>query len=65
MAKGKVLICSCRSEFQDQIYGQNNRYCNMKGDGKRTESGYRCTVCGKDVSGNSSKKVVIKTEGSD
>lgn len=39
---GKVIVCNCRSEYQDQKYGENKRVMN------KTGKGYRCTVCGKD-----------------
>lgn len=37
-----ILKCTCKSEFQDMLYGKNMRYFNRTEDGK----GGRCTVCG-------------------
>ena len=39
-----IKKCICKSEYQDERYGKNNRVHNeMVG-----QKGYRCTVCGKD-----------------
>jgi hypothetical protein len=37
-----IAKCTCKSEFQDQLYGKGMRYFNRTEDGK----GGRCTVCG-------------------
>lgn len=51
----KELKCNCKSEFQDELYGKGNRLFNEIG--KDQKSGYRCTVCGKEVKeGGISKK---------
>lgn len=46
MAEAKVLKCKCQSEFQDSLYGKNNRLFNPTGKGSSQGDGYRCTVCG-------------------
>jgi len=43
----EVKKCSCRSEYQDQKYGQGMRVHNTVKVKSGTE--YRCTVCGKVV----------------
>lgn len=44
----KVLPHGCLSAYQDLQYGKGMRLCNSKyTKGKIT--GYRCTVCGKEV----------------
>lgn len=50
----KVMMCSCKHEFQDQQYGKG--MCLFNGIGKDQKSGYRCTVCGKEVKNNDSPK---------
>lgn len=42
MAGSTVKQCKCVNEFQDRIYGKNQRLHNLKEDGK----GSKCTVCG-------------------
>lgn len=51
----KIFSCTCKSEFQNSIYGKGNRVFNPKGKGEDL-SGYRCTVCGKEISSNSGKR---------
>lgn len=41
-----IKKCTCKSEFQDSIYGRGNRLCNETKSGK-----VRCTVCGKEIAG--------------
>jgi len=41
-----ILACTCKNEYQDQKYGNGNRYCNPC---KKQEKLYRCTVCGKEI----------------
>ena len=50
----KVMNCSCKHEFQDHQYGKGMRLFNEIG--KDQKSGYRCTVCGKEVKNNDSPK---------
>ena len=38
----KVMFCTCKSDFQDKVYGKNLRLHSV------TTKGFRCTVCGKD-----------------
>lgn len=40
---GIIAKCTCKSEFQDQLYGKGMRYFNHAGDGPGDG---RCTVCG-------------------
>lgn len=42
-----IKKCTCHSDFQDKIYGKNNRVFNSIG--KDDKGGYRCTVCGKEI----------------
>lgn len=44
----KELKCSCKSEFQDQLYGKGIRLFNECISGSKV-TGYRCTVCGKEI----------------
>ena len=50
----KIMQCSCQSDFQDREYGKGMRVFNEIGKDQR--GGYRCTVCGKEVTASSSKK---------
>ena len=45
----KELRCSCVSEFQDELYGKGIRLFNEMGSNKGKVTGYRCTVCGKEI----------------
>lgn len=54
MAESKILRCSCTHEFQDKTYGKGMRLMNPTG--KTQDSGYRCTVCGKEINPNSNSK---------
>ena len=46
----EVKRCSCKHEGQDNLYGKGNRLMNAY------NKGYRCTVCGKELQENTSKK---------
>jgi hypothetical protein len=49
---GKIAQCTCRSEFQDLIFGKGKRYFNLrsKGGGNTKQLlGFRCTVCKKEI----------------
>ena len=39
--------CTCKSEFQDKMYGKGNRVCNVK-EGKANGKAV-CTVCGREL----------------
>jgi len=41
----KILLCSCKSEYQDTKYGRQMRVHNQKKKDKE-EKGWMCTVCG-------------------
>lgn len=43
-----IFACTCKSDFQDELYGKGNRLFNPKGKGEKID-GYRCTVCGKEI----------------
>lgn len=45
----KELKCTCKSEFQDGMYGKEVRLFNSCGDSKGKITAYRCTVCGKEI----------------
>ena len=50
----KVMNCSCQHESQDKLYGRGMRLfneCTVNG-----REGYRCTVCGKEVTTGDNKK---------
>jgi hypothetical protein len=47
-----IAKCTCKSEFQDQLYGKGMRYFNRVADGK----GGRCTVCGACIGGARPRK---------
>lgn len=51
----KVFQCSCKSDFQDEVYGKGNRLFNPKGKGEKID-GYRCTVCGREIRTGEGKK---------
>lgn len=36
----KVIQCSCSHDYQDRRYGKGKRLAN------KTQTGWRCTVCG-------------------
>jgi hypothetical protein len=36
----KILRCTCKHDYQDQLYGKGNRAANEMKNGQ-----YRCTVC--------------------
>lgn len=44
-----ILLCSCKHEYQDKLYGANHRVHNQ------CAKGHRCTVCG-NVNGSGSQK---------
>lgn len=46
----KIINCSCQSTFQDSSYGHGKRL------GNKTDSGYRCTVCGTEIRTSSGKR---------
>ena len=50
----KVFSCTCKSEFQDEVYGKHNRLFNPTGKEEKL-NGYRCTVCGKEINNNKKK----------
>lgn len=37
----KIILCNCKSEYQDKVYGQNRRVANYA----PKKNIYRCTVC--------------------
>jgi hypothetical protein len=43
---GKIVQCTCNSEFQDKTYGAGKRYANSRW-AKRVLVGFRCSVCTK------------------
>ncbi len=45
----KEFQCTCKSEFQDELYGKKMRVHNSCGDNKGKCTGYRYTVCGNKV----------------
>lgn len=53
MAESKIMKCTCAHEYQDRVYGKSMRLFNPIG--KSQDSGYRCTVCGKEI-GNIKRK---------
>lgn len=55
MAEMRVLRCSCTHEYQDAKYGRGMRMCNPMQSGRGAIDGYRCSVCGKELSGGERK----------
>ncbi len=55
MAATKVMQCSCKSDFQDELYGKGMRLFNLR-DEKKHPGEATCTVCGAKKSNNSGKK---------
>uniref|UniRef100_A0A6M3LIF9 TFIIS-type domain-containing protein n=1 Tax=viral metagenome TaxID=1070528 RepID=A0A6M3LIF9_9ZZZZ len=44
----KIMMCDCRSEYQDEVYGKGKRVFNeCRKHDKKEYIKYRCTVCGK------------------
>ena len=48
----KIMVCGCKHEGQDQLYGPGLRLWNRLGE----SDSYRCTVCGKTNKGATGKK---------
>jgi len=46
----KVMICSCKSDYQDETYGKSKRVFNRMNKDKINIQ-YRCTVCEKEKGG--------------
>lgn len=44
----KVQGCSCKSEYQDKVYGQGMRLMNLTAGSDESKRKARCTVCGKE-----------------
>jgi hypothetical protein len=42
-----IKKCDCTHEYQDSVYGKNNRVFNVFG---KNNDKVRCTVCGKEYS---------------
>ena len=50
MARTKRIACTCKSEYQDQMYGKGRRVMNATEKGKTaTSTTWRCTVCKREV----------------
>jgi len=50
----EIIQCNCKSDFQDELYGKGMRLMNTMGKDK--PSGYRCTVCRKEVRSGDAKR---------
>lgn len=50
-----IYNCNCVSNFQDETYGRRMRLFNSMGKDNKV-SGYRCTVCGKELRNGDIKK---------
>ena len=51
MKVSKVLPCSCQHEFQDRVYGNQNRvHTGGKPDSSGTQT-FKCTVCSNEKQG--------------
>lgn len=53
-----IITCTCKSEFQDAIYGRQRRVANWMKDEKKGLA--RCTQCKKEV--QPVTKTVVKEE---
>lgn len=40
-----VIKCTCKHDFQDKVYGANNRVHNYAKAANNKTGGWRCTVC--------------------
>jgi hypothetical protein len=49
-----IKRCVCDHEWQDKTYGSKNRVANEMNKAQGT--GFRCTVCGKEIVSTISKK---------
>jgi len=58
---GKVINCSCVSQFQDKEYGLGKRYHNSMIK-NRTLLGFRCTVCGHKIDSTVEDKSAMKSD---
>jgi hypothetical protein len=47
MAETTIITCTCKSEYQDKLYGKGKRVANVKRAGVGFTGGCVCTVCGK------------------
>jgi hypothetical protein len=54
---GTILVCTCKSPFQDKLYGVNHRYFNQC----KEANNYRCSVCKKEQK-VSSKTIIEEKE---
>jgi hypothetical protein len=43
----KILVCDCKHEDQDKVYGKQQRVHNPCKGNASGDAAYRCTVCGK------------------
>ena len=41
----KITKCTCHHEYQDKIYGRNNRLHNDAPKSNNGNGGWRCTIC--------------------
>jgi len=60
----KIAPCTCRHEYQDEKYGKGMRVFNPRMPSGKL-GGWRCTVCGRETSADSSdlKKQPKQGEG--
>jgi hypothetical protein len=57
----KVAPSTCHHEYQDELYGKGMRVFNAKvAEGK--VKGWRCTVCGREISDPSDDKASEKSK---
>lgn len=42
-----LVLCECRSDYQDARYGNGKRLANLGMGGKTVKPAATCTVCGK------------------
>ena len=54
----KVIACSCKSDFQDHLYGYGLRLHNW-GNKINASGGWRCTVCEKEIRGSADEAQTI------
>lgn len=47
--EAKIKFCTCRSSYQDKLYGEHNRVHNERKGSDKNTLYWRCTVCGKET----------------
>lgn len=43
-----IIVCDCKHDQQDAMYGKSRRVANLKGSSSKDSPKAKCTVCGKE-----------------